>query len=349
MLEILVQSLYEVGKSSEALKLVNKFYQGGLTFAPINILTLCIHLLVYMKSYHEAKGTVINCLNHRPIVTEPESQISTSFNVNHNITQEEYDQLAELLVFHILFRIEEIDEARAFLQCSNLPQWKREGFTKSLEEMVQIREQEINQAILKQKQLQQQQQQQQQQHNSPVDLVETNGNNKLTKPSPTGLDNKNISRYSIHALITYLKQFGYKKWLTALSKRLAVFMMRVKNWAKKAKTLDMHWLRKMAPVIIWCTVIYFGTRHLLRGTLSRGNRQDTANRQHHLPNTSHYHGASQPQPPQRMRQLGSSNRAMEYRANGVGGTHNGGNNNCGNSIMGSLRDLASNAFNYRYG
>eukprot|EP01133_Synstelium_polycarpum_P013297 gene13297-15629_t len=105
MMELLIQSLYEVGRPADALKLVNHFYRGDL-------------------------------LEQRVIVDGELYRV----NDTTQIRQEEHDQLVELLVFHILLRTNEIDEARQYLQDNrNLPVWKQEGFLKSLQEMVQIK------------------------------------------------------------------------------------------------------------------------------------------------------------------------------------------------------------------
>ncbi|KAN0025012.1 hypothetical protein ACTFIV_009423 [Dictyostelium citrinum] len=152
IMELLIQSLYELGKPSDALKLVNRFYQDGISNTPINILILSIHLLVYLKSYNESKVIIIEALKRN----------------RNEFKSDQYEQLIELLIFHVMFRINEINESISLLENDiYLSDWKKNGFIKALYEMVQIREfEEKNQRELQLKRetekIKQQQNQQQQ-------------------------------------------------------------------------------------------------------------------------------------------------------------------------------------------
>ncbi|KAN0023250.1 hypothetical protein ACTFIU_011417 [Dictyostelium citrinum] len=152
IMELLIQSLYELGKPSDALKLVNRFYQDGISNTPINILILSIHLLVYLKSYNESKVIIIEALKRN----------------RNEFKSDQYEQLIELLIFHVMFRMNEINESISLLENDiYLSDWKKNGFIKALYEMVQIREfEEKNQRELQLKRetekLKQQQNQQQQ-------------------------------------------------------------------------------------------------------------------------------------------------------------------------------------------
>ncbi|EGC36441.1 hypothetical protein DICPUDRAFT_97578 [Dictyostelium purpureum] len=142
-----------------------------------------LNLLVYLKSYNESKVIIIEALKRN----------------KNEFERDQYEQLVKLLVFHVMFRMNEIQESIEFLQNDqNLVDWKREGFIKALYEMVQIREiEERNQReqLLKKekeqkdkqkkeeeeklKQLQLQQQQQQQQPQQNINNATTNNNTKL--------------------------------------------------------------------------------------------------------------------------------------------------------------------------
>eukprot|EP01132_Coremiostelium_polycephalum_P007709 gene7709-9483_t len=119
----------------------------------------------HVKSYLECKNIILDLINRKILQDKQDldsssSSSSSSLTASNNdeprikITQEDYEQLVELLIFHIMFRLNEIKESFQFLEYETyLSPWKKEGFIKSLHEMVHIREIEEKNQIEKELQI----------------------------------------------------------------------------------------------------------------------------------------------------------------------------------------------------
>ncbi|KYQ91575.1 hypothetical protein DLAC_07345 [Tieghemostelium lacteum] len=182
IIQLFIQSLFELGHSSEALVMSNKFYKNGLKNAPINVLVLSIQLLIYLKSYEECKSMILDVIDRK--VKEDMQKLPST------ITQNDYEQLIELLIFHIMFRLNEIQESFQLLKNDPyLSKWKKEGFTNALKEMVEIRDIEEKNQLELQKRISSSP------STSPKSMEKSNNNNnnveqKLQQTQPQPIPSK---------------------------------------------------------------------------------------------------------------------------------------------------------------
>ncbi|KAM9956104.1 hypothetical protein ACTFIW_005960 [Dictyostelium discoideum] len=373
IMELLIQSLYEVGKPSDALKLVNRFYQDGISNTPINILILSIHLLVYLKSYNESKVIIIEALKRN----------------RNEFKSDQYEQLIELLIFHVMFRMNEINESISLLQNdSYLSDWKKNGFIKALYEMVQIREfEEKNQRELQLKRdsekLQQQQQQQQQNQqqnqqqlekqlmNEQQQQQQQESNNSSQQPEQLPIKTqsnisiiKDIINESIHEILSIrdLKSlklainrvlFGnFKKLLYFIFNNFKLVYLKFKLFYLRNKLI----IKRVLPMAI--TIILFLIA-VKRVSNSRNNNNNNNNnlintktlkqqQQKLNSNNKRQFGIKNVQQQQQQQPYRNSQQYQQYRQNNrsILNSNNNNSNNNSTANWGGLKQLLSNTFSF---
>jgi len=121
IVSLLVQILYEMGRSQDVIPCVSNFY-GDILKTPYDILFLCVNLLVNaLNDFMSAKKLLLLVLT--------QSHLENSHEYRYDLTEEQREVLVELLIFHVLVPLEEIKEASAFLESDySLPEWKKEGW-----------------------------------------------------------------------------------------------------------------------------------------------------------------------------------------------------------------------------
>jgi hypothetical protein len=96
LVSLVIQILYELKRSSEIMPFVINFY-GGLEHVPFGIIYMCINLQVTLNNLTEAKNIIFHSLNRFTPVEVWSSELSSD-----HVPQEDYSQLIELYLFHVL-------------------------------------------------------------------------------------------------------------------------------------------------------------------------------------------------------------------------------------------------------
>jgi len=101
LVSLLVQILYELKRSDEIMNLILRFY-GSLENIPFDILFICINLYVTLGQHAEAKKLIFHVLQHyTPVDTEQQNVGPLSIQ-QPQISREQYNQVIEIYLFHIL-------------------------------------------------------------------------------------------------------------------------------------------------------------------------------------------------------------------------------------------------------
>jgi len=96
LVSLLIQILYELKRSNEIMPFVINFY-GGLDHVPFGIVYMCINLQVTLNNLTEAKNIIFHSLNRFTPVEVWSSELDSD-----HVPQEDYSQLVELYLFHVL-------------------------------------------------------------------------------------------------------------------------------------------------------------------------------------------------------------------------------------------------------
>ncbi|EGG17502.1 hypothetical protein DFA_08498 [Cavenderia fasciculata] len=357
IIELLVQSLYEVGRSDDAISLVYGFYFNSLL--PFNVLILITHLLVDNKQYKQSKYIIEEALNRRKVVG------SDYYDPNDVdvLTQDGYDQLVELLIFHVMFRMNETEEAKNYLllgNASHLSPHKLQGFTQSLQEMIQIKEiEEKNQKelqLLQEKEKEKEKLRQQQLpkssssspsiSNSPsfsnLNSVNNNinNNNNEDQNNNNNIDNSQ-RKMTNRELLNRFIQGGTKEKMEMMITLFKNSIVKTKRAIGETGSLivpDRKRVRKMLPLLIWSTIIFFSIRHLVKVLKARNKPLPLPNGSKIKPTHNNNNASSLV----KRRNLGSSSsNRFNQNNNSQFGSPFG-------NIYRSFKELISLIVNYRY-
>ncbi|KAF2073207.1 hypothetical protein CYY_005489 [Polysphondylium violaceum] len=284
MMQLLIQSLYEKGLYTLALKFINSFYRDGISNSPFDVLILSIHLLVHYKNYEESKAIILEVITKRYIMVQKNNNQSHQNNILNN---QQYEQLVELLIFHIMFRLGESEQCFQYLESDHyLSSWKKEGFIQALNEMIHIKEiEEKSHKELQQKQQKQlerelqdqmnqlQQNNQQQQLENQQKLIETqkllinqqipNNGNSNNKKSNLIVEIKQHLFEIVHEILTIRDFESLKTVLTKtvygnIRKLLHAIITKLKSIIIYLKSnQSKQFIKKAIPGIISTALLFY--------------------------------------------------------------------------------------------